>query len=352
MSSLADKHIFVTGIPGQLGLGVLAWLQKANPDARFSVLVAKDNKETVQKVLAGTIDKIWVGDIGQPYLGLAPKDYEALRMSVTHVYHTEALLDPAAERDDLYSVNVLGTENTAHMATQAPKLVLFVYVSTVYVHGIGSGEVISEDGLDENPQFRNYYEQSRCLAEQAVQSVRAKVPVVIVRPSILVSDGPLDPYGTHSTVRDWISLAKFAAALPGGGMLPADDTPCYAVSVDRLVEAVGRLSSDSRYYDSVYHVVDPRPQNGREVSAALYELVRGRPASRICPGWLLRVLLAVPWIRQRVGVGPQAAAYLRFNPAVSADRLRSALAGVDSQWPSINAYLTQVAESPNSEWSG
>lgn len=352
VNCLGERHIFVTGAPGVLGTALLKQLQSCYPAAHVSVFVRKEYKETLQGELAGYSAKVLTGEIGQPYLGLAPGEYETLRKSVTHIYHADALMDLAAAREDLYSVNVLGTENVAHMATQAPNLHGFVYVSTAFVSGRQRGASVSEDSLDEDQRFRSYYEQSRFLAEQAVQSVRRKKPVIIVRPAVIVSKGSLDPYGTRSLLFDWVRLAKFASGLPGGGMLPADDTPCYAVSVERLVETVGRLSTDPKHFDQVYHVVDPNPQTGSELSADLYQLVRGRPASRTCSRWLLGSLLTVPWISRRIGAALQSAAYLRCNPSLDAGHLREALAGLDSEWPSVGTYLAAMSDTENSDWGG
>ena len=61
------------------------------------------------------------------------------------------------------------------------------YVSTAYVAGDRRG-LAREAELDVGQGFRNAYEQSKHEAERLVWSRRERLPVTIVRPSIVVGE--------------------------------------------------------------------------------------------------------------------------------------------------------------------
>ena len=63
----------------------------------------------------------------------------------------------------------------------------FTYLSTAYVAGEHSG-TFSEDDLDVGQRFRNPYERSKFEAEGIVKRWRSRMPVTVVRPSIVVGE--------------------------------------------------------------------------------------------------------------------------------------------------------------------
>src|SRR5437899_1298015 len=63
----------------------------------------------------------------------------------------------------------------------------FTSISTAFVAG-GHAGCISEDDLDVGQRFRNPYEQSKFEAERLVAHWRERLPVTVVRPSIVVGE--------------------------------------------------------------------------------------------------------------------------------------------------------------------
>jgi nucleoside-diphosphate-sugar epimerase len=73
------------------------------------------------------------------------------------------------------------------LAEQVEDLDRFVHVSTAYVAGRHSG-AFSEDDLLIGQRFRNTYEQAKAEGETLVQRSADRLPIAIVRPSIVVGE--------------------------------------------------------------------------------------------------------------------------------------------------------------------
>src|SRR6185503_1551609 len=60
-------------------------------------------------------------------------------------------------------------------------------VSTCYVAGRRTGEIL-ETELEHRAGFRNFYEETKYLAEAEVEKLKNDLPVTIFRPSVVVGD--------------------------------------------------------------------------------------------------------------------------------------------------------------------
>ncbi|MCV4932392.1 SDR family oxidoreductase, partial [Escherichia coli] len=61
------------------------------------------------------------------------------------------------------------------------------YISTCYVAGLRRGRIL-ESELEHNAGFRNFYEESKYLAELSVEQLKPDLPITIFRPSVVVGD--------------------------------------------------------------------------------------------------------------------------------------------------------------------
>jgi nucleoside-diphosphate-sugar epimerase len=86
-----------------------------------------------------------------------------------------------------YRVNVEGTKNVNEFVRTMPKLRRYNYVSTCYVAGLRTGEIL-ETELEHEAGFRNFYEETKYTAETEVEKLKAEIPTAIFRPSVVVGD--------------------------------------------------------------------------------------------------------------------------------------------------------------------
>src|SRR5262249_45060664 len=126
-----------------------------------------------------------VGDITQERLGLSAAEAKGLQKQLSACYHLAAVYDLPAARDVRLPIHPPGTQNILDLLSGAKRFEQLHYVSTAYVSGTAVG-VYKETDLDVGQSFKNYYEETKYLAEVAV--VKAGLPTTIYRPGIVVGD--------------------------------------------------------------------------------------------------------------------------------------------------------------------
>jgi 2-alkyl-3-oxoalkanoate reductase len=114
------------------------------------------------------------------------------------VYHLAAKVDTPGSRADFLETNVDGTERvlTACLRQGVGRV---VYASSLAVYGpVPNGQQIDENTpYDESPQLRDFYSQSKILADHlAVTFAReTALPITILRPGIVYGPGRQLPVG-------------------------------------------------------------------------------------------------------------------------------------------------------------
>jgi 2-alkyl-3-oxoalkanoate reductase len=114
------------------------------------------------------------------------------------VYHLAAKVDTPGSRADFLETNVAGTERVLTACLQQG-VGRVVYASSLAVYGpVPNGQRIDENTpYDESPQLRDFYAQSKILADQlAVTFAReTTLPITILRPGIVYGPGKQLPVG-------------------------------------------------------------------------------------------------------------------------------------------------------------
>ena len=161
------------------------------------------------------------------------------------------------------------------------------YVSTAYVAGDRRG-LARETELDVGQGFRNAYEQSKHEAERLVRSRHDRLPVTIVRPSIVVGERGTGWTASFNVV--YGPLRAFASGtypvIPG-----RRDAVLDIVTVDHVADAVLALAASPAAAGGTFHVV------GGEHATTLGELARlaarrfDRRAPRFVPPRIYRSAL-------------------------------------------------------------
>ena len=280
--------MFLTGATGELGeLGreVLRSLLVESSATRVTVLVRPRRSEDVESrcdelrryvasVADGSRIDVVRGDVSHPRLGLARGSAERLKPSVTHVIHAAASIRLDAPLAEARATNVGGTEEVLAFAGQCTRLARYAHVGTAFVCGDREGR-IDEDDLDRGQGFVNAYERSKLEAEVVVRWWGRRLPVTVLRPSIVV--GAAEDGRTACFRSFYLPLRRLLAGphrrLPGDGGTPLDLVP-----VDLAGEAVARLTLDPIAEGRTYHVTAGR-DNVVTADAFLAEAFRlwGRP---------------------------------------------------------------------------
>jgi long-chain acyl-CoA synthetase len=245
---------------------------------------------------AGRVEAV-CGDLTAPGLGLGTKR-ERIAEDVGEIIHGAASVAFDLSLAESRAINVEGTrrvlELAAACASRGAGLRRLTYVSTAYVAGDRRGWAL-ETELDLGQRFRNGYEQSKHEAESLVDGLRERLPITVVRPSIVVGERGTGWTASFNVI--YGPLRAFAAGtypvIPGrrGAVLDV-------VTVDHLADAILALTASPAAAGGTFHIV------GGEHATTLGELTRlaarrfDRPKPRLVPPRIYRAVLHPVMLRR------------------------------------------------------
>jgi thioester reductase-like protein len=260
----ASGGVLLTGATGFVGMELLArYLQRS--DRRVYALVRGGDDRQVAARIESTLLSLFGpdhpyagrvvavrGDITRSGLGLRGRR-DGLAERVSEIVHAAASVSFELDLEASREVNVHGTRRVLEFAERCHArggLRRFSYISTAYVAGEHTG-CFSEDDLDVGQSFRNPYEQSKFEAESLVAGARGRLPITVLRPSIVV--GERDSGWTSSfNVLYWPLRAYergVYAALPA-----RRDAPVDVVPVDYVADAIFALSQAPEAEGATFHL--------------------------------------------------------------------------------------------------
>jgi thioester reductase-like protein len=297
---LTEETIFLTGFPGFIASRLLGRL--ASESRRFLLLVqsafVERANEELRKVAEHTGRSvsdfaILPGDITQPNLGMSQGDLEIARSESTILFHLAAAYDLAVARDTGFHVNVEGTRNVNEFARSLRRLRHYHYVSTCYVAGKRTGRIL-ENELQHDAGFRNYYEETKYLAEMEVDPLESELPVTIHRPAVVCGDsrtGETVKYdGIYYLIRYLLKWPSFLSAFNIGN----SDVTLNLVPVDFVVEAMSTLALDPLAVGKTVQLADPNPLTTRQLFDTIASSIDGKRSLITLPPSLVESSLMLP----------------------------------------------------------
>jgi len=193
------------------------------------------------------------GDLLAPRMGLADL-WAELAADVDEIVHVAASVSFGVPLEEMRSVNVEGTRRVLEFAEAcqaAGGMRRMTHVSTAYTAGRRHG-VIGEHELEAGQSFRNTYEESKFEAERLVRAHLGRVPVTIVRPSIIVGDRETGWTSSFNVI--YTPLRALAAGL--FPVVPARRRAVVdIVSVDYVADAILALAEAPSAAGGTFHLV-------------------------------------------------------------------------------------------------
>ncbi|NOT46736.1 MAG: SDR family oxidoreductase [Acidobacteria bacterium] len=295
-----DRTIFVTGFPGFIAERLVERLAAANRQIFLLVQPQFVEKaiESVEEIAERTATPIEnfaliEGDITRPDLEMSSEDAGLVRESATDVFHLAAIYDLAVAKGPAYEVNLEGTRNVNAFAASLPKLKRYNYISTCYVAGRRTGP-IREDELRHDAGFRNFYEESKYLAESEVEKLKAELPVTIFRPSVVVGDSQSGETAKYDGIYHLIEYLKIAPAVLRLVNVGNKDVRLNLVPVDFVVDAIAALAFDDESKGKTIALADPSPLSTGELFDVIAEKLSGKRSAIGPPAALVERLLMLP----------------------------------------------------------
>ncbi|WP_249123986.1 SDR family oxidoreductase [Saccharopolyspora erythraea] len=328
--SVDQRGVAITGATGFLGVHLVAELLDRH--RRLIVLARRDRASVLdtmerrlrllgvpERVLRELPERLKVVrvELTRPRLGLIPAAFQLLADRIDRIWHCagDTTLDGSLSR--LREVNVAGTRHVLDLAAAGERHPLVHHTSTIGVAGSRRYGLIPARVLDDEAGFECNYERSKYEAETLVQhwAVDRGRPVVVHRPSVLITDRPhraempLNPLTTIARL-----LHRHLTQLGLSGEVPEQLQPVVRVPADRtasvnLVQARHAAAVMARLGDHppsagvlVHHVVHQRDMLVPDVLAVLERMAPVRlrvvPAAPPDTSPLEAVLQAYPVVQR------------------------------------------------------
>lgn len=295
-----DETVFITGFPGFIAGRLLERL--AREGGRFLILVqsplvdrARVELERIAQQTGNPFSNFLIleGDIAQPNLGMSQDDLAVARSQSTVIFHLAAIYDLAVTRDLAIQVNVGGTRNVNEFAQSLPNLRHYHYVSTCYVAGKRKGRIL-ETELTHTTGFRNYYEESKYLAEMEVASLKSTLPITIHRPAVVCGDSKTGETAKYDGVyylihylRKWPSVLKLFN-------IGNREVSLNLVPVDFVVDAMAALVRDPKAIGKTIQLADPNPLTTHELFNTIARRLKGSGSLITVPAPIVQFTLMLP----------------------------------------------------------
>ena len=225
----SQSRILVTGATGFIGSNLVRSLYDNNNK------IAIFSQDFYHSFLKGLKLKRIKGDI---------RDYDSVLKAVKgcdYVYHLAACsLNSVKDKEKIFSVNVLGTENVMKACLEA-NVKKVVHVSSCSTLGFLKNEKIKLNESNFLDFEDHIYGQSKKLGEDIVQKYIAKgLKATIVVPAYVVGAGEIDP--NRFVVFKSIAKGRIKFTYPGGiGTVAVEDL------VDGIILAMEKGTDGERY---------------------------------------------------------------------------------------------------------
>lgn len=278
---MKTKTIVLTGGTGVFGRFLIEDLLKTN--SKIVLLVRADSQKQVnyriKNLLKGNSvysNQITVlrCDLNQKNLGLATSDYILLKKETTHILHAAASTRFTLPLNEARRNNVETTERLLDFAKTCDKLHRFGFVSTAYVAGKRKG-IVFEEEFEHHEGFLNTYEQSKHEAEGLVRMRAKHVPVIIFRPSLIIT--PFERSGSSPvnalTLGLFLARKGFLPILPGNEKNRLD-----VVEAELASTAIIRISLKETVSHLTYHITSA---NNSPTFGALIYLVEQKLGKKL-----------------------------------------------------------------------
>eukprot|EP01135_Chromosphaera_perkinsii_P012104 Nk52_evm42s2579 gene=Nk52_evmTU42s2579 len=224
----SGKNVFITGGTGFMGKVLVEKILRSCPTVKQLFLLVRPKKDTpakerIEQILDPRLfailkkeqpdyaDKITIlpGNLVEPNLGLCQEHLDLLIEQVQIVLHCAATVSFNEHLRTAFDLNVIGTLRVMEICMKSSNLVSFVHVSTayancnhkhieeeVYTHNMTAEQLKSTLDWMTDEQIENItpilvgkrpntYTYTKSIAETVVFEYRHRLPVSIVRPSIV-----------------------------------------------------------------------------------------------------------------------------------------------------------------------
>ena len=258
-------HILLTGSTGFLGAFLLEKLLQ-NTQATIYCLVRSKDEFTARVKIQDNLKLylLWkdsfasriipvVGDLSQPFFGLASEEFELLASEIDTIYHNGALTNSNYSYSILKKTNVLGTQEILRLASQT-KIKPVHFISSINVFPLDKefeNQVIQEedDSLNHGYKLHDSYSQSKWVAEKLLVTARSRgIPCCIYRPVRIIGHSKTGVYNQNDF------LYRMILGCIQIGIAPECDAKLNLLPVDYIADTIIHLSKQKKSLNKNFHL--------------------------------------------------------------------------------------------------
>lgn len=342
------ETLFITGFPGFIANRLLERL--ARKECEFILLVqpslrsrAVEEIARIARLSGKSVDdfRIVEGDISVSGLALNAADLDLAQQLTTRVFHLAAVYDLAVPEGLAMRVNAGGTRNVVAVARTFPHLRQFHHVSTCYVAGKREG-VILETELRHDAGYRNFYEESKNLAEQEVDSAKNDLPVTIHRPAVVCGDSKTGETGKYDGVYYLIHYLLRWPSVLSLINIGNHEVSLNLVPVDFVVDAMAAMAFEERAIGKTLQLADPAPLTTNQLFNAIASSIDGHRSKITAPPSWVRFFLMLPPSPRITGLPHHAVPYFFVKQLYDSTQARQLLAPHSIHCPPFQSYVDRI----------
>lgn len=281
------------------------------------------------------------GDAAAMDMGLSGAEYREVSGRIDRIFHFAQITYLGADPKHARRVNLQGAKESIELALASPNLRCLVHLSSASVSASRTG-VVRESDAPSRPPYRTVIEESLANAELVVRRFSHRVPVTILRPSIIIGDsqsGEVDRFDGPYTLVLLIlgSPARSAVPLPILG-----DLPLNLVPIDFVIRASHLIGSSPKAVGRTFHLVDPSPLSARRVFELVAHAAGRRSPRGFVPSYVARSMLRAPGIERVVKSPRSFLELLTTNVRYDAKNADDLLRGTGIVCPPFEAYVDKI----------
>ncbi len=348
-SGMQDEEVLLTGLPsfaarktcealltGPFRNVVHAIVREKDRDAFGSYL------DELPLDVRGRVRPL-VGDPAAIDLGLSGAEWQAVRARVQRIHHVAGTSQLGMSRDEARTEHVASAREVIELAAHCPQLRCLVHHSSASVSGTRRGLVLEEE-LVKGQSFRNVVEEAQAHAENLVRRAQKRLPIVILRPTLVVGDaqtGEVDRFEGPYFLMLLIVTSPPDIALP---LVGRGELPLHLVPADYVARAAALLGADSRAIGRTFHLKDPSPPTARRVFELVAEAGGRRAPRGHIPANITKALLRAPGL-DRIAQSPRAFLDALLTPVdYSSANTDALLAESGVRCPPFETYVEKLVE--------
>jgi thioester reductase-like protein len=222
-----------------------------------------------------------------------------------------------------------------------PNLRRYNYVSTCYVAGRRKGEIL-ESELEHSEGFRNFYEETKYLAETEVEKLKNDIPTTIFRPSIVVGDSQTGETVKYDGVYYLIQYLRKAPSLLRFINVGNKRVKLNLVPVDFVVEGIAALAKDENAVGKTIALADPNPLTTEELFEAITEAMTGKKSVLTPPPKLVEWSLSLSLSPPITGLPLAGVPYFFISQTYDTKTAGELLSAHDVVCPNFRSYVKNL----------